>query len=479
VVWNNQAPGDVCTAQTAREISCVHPGLVLAASILASSLAFVDGSVVSVGLSTIGRDLRGEASDMQWVINAYMLPLSALLLLGGAVGDRFGRRKILVAGVTVFAAASALCAAAPTLSWLLAARTLQGIGAAFLLPNSLGVLGSAYSGAARGRAIGIWSAASAVTAAIGPVLGGWLIDTAGWRAIFLINLPLAAAAIALAIAFVREPRTTKTKQALDVWGAITATASLISLTWSLTNGGSKAGWSTTALLAGACGLLLAAVFIWIERRRGEDAMMPLPLFASRNFVGLTGLTFLAYGALGALFVLVPFVLIRGGGYAGTAAGAALLPFPIVLALASPPMGTLAGKIGSRLPLSLGPLIVGAGFLLLLRLGVAANFWSELFPGLLVIALGMACVAAPLTTTVLASVDPRHTAVASGLNSAVARTGGTVAAALLGAVFASQGAALFDAFHRAVIACAVASFCAGGIALATIGKRSHEDFIRHG
>jgi EmrB/QacA subfamily drug resistance transporter len=469
MAWANQTAGDICTAHVARKIPCARPSLVLIACILASSLAFVDGSVVNVGLPAIGHDLQGDAAGLQWVINAYLLPLSALLLLGGAIGDRFGRRAVLVTGISVFAVGSGLCAIAPALSWLLAARTLQGIGAAFLLPNSLGLLGSVYSGAARGRAIGIWSAASAITAAIGPVVGGWLIDTAGWRTVFLINLPLAAAAIVLALASVREPGTRENKQALDLLGAVVATASLISLTWSLTIGGSATGWTTPVLLVGALGLLLAGAFLRIEKQRGVHAMMPLALFASRDFVGLTGLTFLVYGALGALLVLVPFVLIRGGGYAGTWAGAALLPFPIVLAVASPRMGTLAGKIGSRVPLGLGPLVVGGGFLLLLRLDAPPRFWNELLPAMFLIAVGMAGVAAPLTTAVLASVDPRHTAVASGLNSAVARTGGMIATALLGSVFAAQGVVLFRAFHVAVIVCAVASFCAGGLALATLGK----------
>lgn len=477
MVWNTQTAGDVCTARAAQKISCARPTLVLVACILASSLAFVDGSVVNVGLPAIGRDLNGGGVDLQWVINAYMLPLSALLLLGGAVGDHFGRRNVLVAGILVFAAGSALCAAAPALIWLLIARTLQGIGAAFLLPNSLGVLGSTYEGAARGRAIGVWSAASAITAAVGPVLGGWLIDSEGWRTIFLINLPLAAAAVALALAFVREPRARETRQALDYRGAAVASAALIALTWSLTNGGGKTGWNVPALVAGALGVALAILFIRIERRRGDKAMMPLALFASRNFVGLTGLTLLAYGALAALLVLVPFVLIRAGGYSGTAAGAALLPFPIVLALVSPQMGTLAGKIGSRWPLTLGPLVIGAGFLFLLRVNADPNFWTEVFPALFLIALGVACIAAPLTTAVLASVDARHAAVASGLNSAVARTGGTLATALLGAVFAAHGPRLFEAFHLAVIVCAVVSVCAGVFAFAAVGTTSSRRPVR--
>jgi predicted MFS family arabinose efflux permease len=298
-----------------------------------------------------------------------------------------------------------------------------------------------------------------------------LIDSVGWRAIFLVNLPLAAAAIGLALAFVRDPPRRGSRQPLDAWGAVLATASLAALTWSLTEGGGPTGWSGRVVAIAVLGAAFAGFFIWIEKRRREKAMMPLALFASAEFVGLTGLTFLVYGALGALLVLVPFVLIRGADYSGTLAGAALLPFPLVLATASPAVGAVAGRIGSRIPLTAGPLIVSAGFLLLLRLDSAARYWSEVFPAILLIALGLACVAAPLTTAVLASVDGRHTGLASGLNSAVARSGGMVATALLGAVFAAQGEALFGAFHTAVIACAVASVLAGVFAFTLIGTRA--------
>lgn len=460
MVWNNQTAGDVCKARAGQAAHRDQTWLVLAACILASSLAFVDGSVVNVGLPTIGRELQGDAADIQWVINIYLLPLSSLLLLGGAVGDRFGRRNVLVVGIAVFAIGSALCAAAPDLAWLLAARTLQGAGAAFLLPNSLAVLGTAYSGAARGRAIGFWSAASSITAAIGPVLGGWLIDTVGWRAIFLVNLPLAAAAIAIALGFIRNPASTGNKQHLDARAAVLATASLAALIWSLTAAGGKGGASAAVLFAAAIGIALAATFLWFEKRRGPAAMMPLSLFGSRDFVGLTLLTFLVYGALGALFVTVPFVLIRGAHYPATLAGAALIPFPLVLAVASPLMGNLAGKFGSRLPLIAGAFTVAAGFVLLVRLDPTANYWRAVLPAMLVIATGMSGVAAPLTTAVLSSVDPGHTGLASGLNSAVARTGGMVATAMLGGVFAAHGAALFAAFHMAALACAIASLSAG-------------------
>lgn len=462
MAWGNQTAGDVCAVRAAPGTRCEYPSVVLVACILASSLAFVDGSVVNVGLPAIGRDLHGAAAELQWVINAYLLPLSAVLLLGGAVGDRFGRRNVLALGIAVFAIGSAMCALAPSLAWLLAARALQGTGAAFLLPNSLSVLGNAYSGAARGRAIGIWSAASAITAAVGPVLGGVLIDHVGWRSIFLLNLPLAAAAIALAVLYVVNPPRAEKEQRLDAGGALLATASLFALTWSLTAGAGHTGWTPRVIEVAAAGLALAGLFLWTEKRRGDEAMMPLALFASREFVGLTALTFLVYGALGSLFVLVPYVLIQAAHHSGTAAGAALLPFPLVLAAASPVMGGIAGRIGSRIPLTFGAVVAGAGFLLLVRLGAGAAFWTEIFPAILVIAIGMAGVAAPLTTAVLASVDPRHTGTASGLNSAVARSGGLIATALLGGVLGAHGAALFQAFHVAVIACAAAAFAAGAL-----------------
>jgi EmrB/QacA subfamily drug resistance transporter len=385
------------------------------------------------------------------------------------VGDRFGRRNILVFGVAIFAIGSALCAAAANLTWLLAARGFQGIGAAFLLPNSLAILGSAFSGEARGRAIGTWSAASAIAGAVGPVLGGWLIDVVGWREIFLLNLPLAATAIVLAISFVHDPPRDATSAPLDPWGAVLGTASLTALTWALTVGAGRAGWSTSALTGVSLGLCLAAVFLWVEKRRGANAMMPLALFGSGAFVGLSGLTLLLYGALGALLVLVPYVLIQGAGYSGTEAGATLLPFPIVLALTSRRMGGIAGRAGPRIPLTLGPIGVAGGFLLLLRLGPGSSYWSGVLPAILVIALGMSGAVAPLTTAVLASVDARHTGSASGLNSAVARIGGLVATALLGGVFAAKGAARFDAFHVAAIGCAVASLAAGALAFALVGN----------
>ena len=441
--------------------------LVLVTTILASSLAFIDGSVVNVALPAIGRDVAGTATDLQWVINAYLLPLSALLLLGGGAGDRFGRRRLLVGGTTLFALASLLCTLATNLPLLLAGRTLQGIGAAMLMPNSLAILGTAFTGEERGRAIGTWAAAGAIAAAGGPLLGGWLIDAVGWRSIFLINLPISAGAIVLALRYVTET-VEDDRPPLDWLGGLLATAALGALTWGLTVR-SAAGHGKSDIVLGASALLFL-LFVLAEWRRGDSAMMPLSLFTSRSFIGLTLLTLALYGALGGLLVLVPYVLIQASGYSAFAAGMALLPFSISIGVASRFMGRLAAKTGPRLPLSIGPLVVACGFLLALRIGGSGDYWRDVLPCILVISIGMAGAVAPLTTAVLSSVNAEHTGTASGFNSAVARTGGMIATALLGTVLAAKGPALIASFHQAAwVAAAAALFaalsaflCLGGI-----------------
>jgi EmrB/QacA subfamily drug resistance transporter len=439
-----------------------YPNRVLATCILASSLAFVDSSVTNVALPAIGHSLAAGGADLQWVINAYLLPLSALLLLGGAAGDRYGRVSLLVGGTVLFAAASLACAMAPDLPVLLASRGAQGLGAAILMPNSLAILGASFSGEARGRAIGIWASVGAMMSAAGPVLGGWLIDVVGWRAIFLINLPLAAGAIILALLYVRDSRE-RDRPALDIPGAILATAALGALTWGLTIGSGHAGWNGWAIAGVVAGVALTLAFIGIEERRGERAMMPLGMFGSSSFIGLTLLTLMLYGALGALLVLMPYLLIQASGYSGTEAGSALMPAALVLALASPLMGQWAGRIGPRLPLTVAPLVVGAGFLLELRIGAQAHYWTEVLPAILVISLGMAGAVAPLTNAVLGAVDVRHTGSASGFNSAMARAGGLIATALLGGVLGAKGEALLPGFYTAAAACAVVCLTAAASA----------------
>jgi EmrB/QacA subfamily drug resistance transporter len=440
-----------------------HPNWVLATTILASGLAFIDGTVINVGLPAIGTSLHGGAADLQWIINAYLLPLSTLLLLGGAAGDHFGRTRLLVIGTAAFALASVACAAAPSLPWLLLARAVQGTSAALLMPNSLAILGVAFPGKEKGRAIGIWAAAGAALGAVGPVLGGWLIDTVGWRSIFLLNIPPALAAIVLALRFVPNIHRDAKPAPLDISGAAVATLAMGALTWGLTIGSGHSGWNGPAIAWSIAGLALVVAFVFVERSRRERAMMPLALFGSSTFIGVTVLTLLLYGALGALTVLVPYLLIEARGYSGIQAGSALLPLAIILTVMSPLMGRLAGRIGPRLPLSIGPLVVAAGFLLLLRIGPDASYWRDVFPGIVVMSFGMAGAVAPLTTAVLSSVEEKYTGAASGLNSAVARTAGLIATALLGSVLGASGSALMGGFDMAMSACAVASIGAGAAA----------------
>jgi EmrB/QacA subfamily drug resistance transporter len=437
-----------------------RPRLVLAATILASSLDFIDGSVVNVGLPAIGRSLHGGAADLQWLVNAYLLPLAALLLLGGALGDRFGRRRLLAIGIALFAAGSAACAVAPSLPFLIAARGAQGAAAALMLPNSLAVLGGAFEGAERNRAVGLWAASAAVAGAVGPVLGGWLIDTVGWRAIFLINLPLALAAIAVALYAIEPDPDRPAGARLDIRGAVLITAALTLATWALTEGAGPGGWTVSAVFALIAGSVFAGGFVWTEARLGDRAMTPPALFGSRDLVALNLLTLLLYGVLSGYLLLLPYLLITGLRYSATAAGAALLPFPLIMAVASPPMGALAGRIGPRVPLIAGAGLVSAGCGLALLVPKGGGYWTDVLPAVTVVALGMAAAAAPLTAAVLSAVDSRHTGAASGLNSAVAQLGGVIVIALIGQVLATRGASFVQAFDVAAVVGAGVALAAG-------------------
>ena len=459
------APCDSAVLESPAGQPVQHPRWTLAATILASSLAFIDGSVVNVALPAIGRSLDADAAGLQWTVNAYLLPLSALLLLGGAAGDQMGQRRMLIAGILVFLAASLACAVAPTIEVLLAARAFQGVGAAMLMPNSLGILGNSFSGEAKGRAIGTWAAVGAIASAVGPPLGGWLIEVAGWRAIFYLNLPVGAAAIFIAWRYVANDK--GSGKPLDWSGAALVTLGLGLLTWSLTLWSNDGVVGGTVLFGLIAGIAMLAAFIIVERARGDAAMMPLSLFASKAFAGLTFLTFALYGALGGLLVLLPYLLITSG-YSPLEAGLALLPFPLVIGLASRWIGQIAAGAGPRWPLTLGPIVAGAGFLLLHRVDPAAGYVVGVLPGLFVIALGMAGAVAPLTTAVLSAVDDQHMGTASGFNSAIARTGGLIATALVGVVLSQSGDALLSAFRTAAIAGGVLAGAAGLAAWATLG-----------
>ena len=444
-----------------------HPRLVLATCILASSLAFIDGSVLNVALPAIGRSFDAATAEVQWVINAFTLPLTALLLIGGAAGDLYGRRRVMVGGILLFTAASVLCAAAPSLTLFLAARALQGVGAAMLLPNSLATLSAVFEGEARGRAVGTWAAVGAISGAVAPMLGGWLVDGIGWPFIFLLNVPIAIAAILLALRVV--PESVNADRPPPDWaGAITATLGLGALTWGLTDWTASDWLGTAALLSLIAGTILMLGFLWIERRRDQTAMVPLAMFGGRAFVGLTLFTFLLYGALSGLMLLLPYVLIEAAGYGATQAGMALLPLPIVIALGSPLMGKVAGRFGPRWPLTLGPLIVAGGFALALLTGPERDYWTGVLPSILAISAGMAIAVAPLTTAVLSAVEQSHVGTASGLNSAVARGGGLIATALLGTVLAREGERLIEGFAAAMLVGAGLALAAAACGFLTLG-----------
>ncbi|MBA3668365.1 MAG: MFS transporter [Sphingomonas sp.] len=435
---------------------------------LASSLSFVEGSVLNVALPAIRASYGAGAAEVQWVVNAYLLPLSALLLLGGALGDHYGRRLLLVFGTALFALASLVCALAPSLDLLLAARAAQGVGAALLLPNSLALLNAAFQGEKRGRAVGIWAAAGAASAAVAPLIGGWLVDHIGWPSIFYINLPLAAGAILLAIRFVSESQD-KGAARTDYPGALLATAGLGGATYGLTRWSSSSSLDMIALGSMTAGIAMLAAFLWVEKHRGDKAMMPFGMFADRCFSGLNLLSFLLYGAFGAAMLLVPYVLISAAGYSPVEAGMALLPLPTLLTLASPKMGSLAARLGPRWFLVAGPLVVAGGMLLGQRISSDASYWTTVFPAITVMAAGMSIAVAPLTSSVLGSVDEKHTGTASGFSSAVARLGGLIATALLGVVLSKEGAALIPGFHLALTGSAIAAVLASAAATLLVGE----------
>ena len=404
----------------------------LAATALGSSLALIDGSVVNVALPAIQRDLAAGAAATQWVMNAYLLVLGAFVLIGGAGADRFGRRRVFVVGVVAFTAASVLCGLAPGTSALVTARVLQGAGAALLIPASLALLGATFPEGERARAIGTWAGYSALAIAAGPMLGGFLTDHVSWRAIFFLNVPLAAAAIWLALGGAPDSHS-EHRVGLDWLGASLATAGLGGVTWGLTAAAEVGFRSPSVVSALLGGLVATAAFVLVEARV-RSPMLPLALFRSRAFTGVNLMTLLLYFALSGVLFFLPFELIRGRDYSATAAGAALLPFPVVMGLASGRAGALADRFGAQLPLTVGPLVAALGFLLLAVPLAGGSYWGSLLPALLVLAAGMAITVTPLTTAVMTAVDSDYAGTASGVNNAVARVAAVLAIAVLGLLF---------------------------------------------
>jgi EmrB/QacA subfamily drug resistance transporter len=405
---------------------------VLAAAILASAIAYIDESVVNVALPAIAKDLATSLAVIQWVINAYTLCLAAFLLVGGAAGDQIGRRRVFVVGIAVFAAASVWCGISPNVTQLIMARALQGIGAALLIPCSLAIIGASFPETDRGRAIGTWAGFSAIAAAVGPLLGGWIVDHIVWQAIFLINPFLALPAIWIALRHVPESRDPEASPGLDWLGSLLAFGGLGILAFGLIALPEPDTRAASLVVYFAAGALLIIAFVRYEGRV-RSPMMPLGLFRSRAFSGINVMTLLLYGALSGAFFLLPFDLIQVHGYSATLAGAVFLPFTVIMAALSRWSGALLDRIGARLPLILGPTVTAAGFAVIALAGPTTSYWIGFLLPIAIVGLGMAATVAPLTTTVINAVPAHQTGVASGINNSLASVATLLAIAIFGAV----------------------------------------------
>jgi len=435
-------PCDQAILRSAAAVAPCRPesrAWILAATILGSSLAFIASTVVNVALPAIQSTFHANVVDVQWVVEAYGLLLAALILTGGSLGDLFGRRVVFLAGVAIFALSSAACGLAATITQLIAARSMQGIGAALLVPGSLAIISASFDEKTRGQAIGTWSGSTAITTAAGPVLGGWLVEHASWRWAFFINLPIAAAVIVISLWQIPESRSSSAGK-VDWLGAALVTLGLGGLVYGFIES-TDLGWRNP-LVAGSLllGTAALALFVFVERRE-PSPMLPLQLFTSRKFTGANLMTLFLYAAIGVFFFLFPLDLIQVQGYSATKAGAAILPMILLVFLLSRWSGGLVTRYGPRRPLILGPLIVALGFVLFALPGASGTYWTTFFPPIIVLGLGLAVTVAPLTTVVMNSVDRDHVGTASGINNAVSRVAGVLAIAVLGIVmvnaFSSQ------------------------------------------
>jgi EmrB/QacA subfamily drug resistance transporter len=444
---------------------------VLTIAVLGSGIAFLDGTVVNVALPDIGRDLDASTSQLQWMLNGYLLTLASLILIGGSLGDRIGRRRIFSIGTAWFTAASLLCAAAPSAEALIFARLLQGIGGALLTPGSLAMIEASFRRADRARAIGAWSGLTGVGAALGPLLGGYLVDAISWRAVFLINLPLGLFVCLAAPRHVPETRDPMATGGLDVRGAGLAALGLAGTTYALIQAPDE-GASAAVVLAGVIGVLALVSFVVAERREANP-MMPLTMFADRQFTAANLVTVVVYAALGGVFFLLVAFLQISMGWSPLAAGAASLPVTAVMLTLSARAGALAQRIGARLPLTVGPLVIAAGMLLMTRIDPGDGYVSTVLPAVVVFGLGLTLVVAPVTATVLAAAPARHAGIASGINNAVSRVAGLLAVAVLPLIAGLTGdafydpAAMTDGFHVAMTATAALAALGGVIAWRTI------------
>lgn len=401
---------------------------VLLVTILGSGMAMLDATVVNIALPAIGREFGAGFRALQWIVNAYALTLAALILLAGALGDHFGRRRVFIIGVMWFAVASLLCGLAPNAGVLVAARALQGIGGALLTPGSLAIISSSFAATDRARAVGAWSGLGGVAGAVGPFLGGYLVQLS-WRAVFLINLPVAAFIVVAALRHVPETSDTQSPPGLDLIGSALAAAGLAGVTYALTSLGSTVGGGAAVVAAGVGGLAALVAFVLVERR-SPHPLVPLALFADRRFSVANVVTLVVYAGLGVFFFLLVLHLQIVAGFSPLVAGTALLPVTVLMLLLSARAGALAERIGPRLPMSVGPLVAALGFLLTLRIGRGASYLGDVLPAVVVLGLGLSLTVAPLTATVLSSADPRHAGTASGVNNAVARSAGLLAVAVI-------------------------------------------------
>lgn len=422
---------------------------IVAATVLGSALAMLDATVVNIALPAIGRDLGAGVTGLQWTLSGYTLALASLILLGGSLGDRLGRRRVFVWGTVWFAAASVLCGLAPSIEVLIAARLLQGVGAALLTPGSLALISASIKAEDRGAAIGLWSGLGGVASAVGPLLGGWLVYAVGWRSVFLINIPLAVVVVWVAAKHVPESRDPHVSGRLDVPGAVTVAAALGLLTYGLIE-------SHTPTLA--MGVVAAGVFVMIERR-SHDPLVPPSLFASRVFLATNLVTFAVYAALGGVFFLLVLQLQFAVGYSPIAAGVATLPITALMLVLSARAGRIAGRIGPRIPMTVGPLLAALGLLLMLRVGPGSTYATDILPAVVVFGLGLSALVAPLTGAVLGAVSTDRAGIASGVNNAVARTSQLLAVAALPALAGIAGSdysapeTFSDGFHTAMLMCA--------------------------
>lgn len=421
----------------------------LVATILGSSIALLDATVVNVALPRLGADLDAGVTGLQWTLNGYTLALASLILLGGALGDRWGRRRIFIVGVVWFALASALCGLAPNVELLVAARVLQGVGGALLTPGSLALISASIDERDRGRAIGAWSGIGGVASAIGPIFGGWLVDAVSWRAVFLINVPVAVVIVWVALRHVPESRDESAARSIDVPGTVLAAAGLAALTY---------GLITSVAVTSVLGLVLLGLFVWQERRTVEP-LVPLSMFADRVFAASNLVTVTVYAALGGTFFLFVLHLQVVVGYSPLQAGAASLPITLLMLLLSSYAGSLGERIGPRIPMTVGPLIAAAGLVLMLRIDSDASYTTDVLPAVVVFGLGLSTMVAPLTTAVLSAAPSSQAGLASGINNAIARTGQLLAVAALPSLVGITGSGyadpevVKDGFYGAMLICA--------------------------